>query len=131
MFIIKAGFDFVLKQLLLSTYMVCIRYFNGVIFFSTRPCYVQDTAYTFSLIQPLINNVSSHLTGLPTVTPTALYTLNITCPDGWEKALNNCYLFNLEDKLTWSEARTECSLQNADLMVFRSRDELVSTCVML
>jgi hypothetical protein len=49
----------------------------------------------------------------------------VTCPAGWQKALNNCYLFNTNDQLSWDEARTECALQNADLMVIRSKAEQV------
>lgn len=52
-----------------------------------------------------------------------LYVMNITCPAGWQLALNNCYLFNIKDELSWSEARTECALQNADLMVIRNKQE--------
>ncbi|XP_052773670.1 macrophage mannose receptor 1-like [Mya arenaria] len=53
-----------------------------------------------------------------------LYNIDISCPDGWQKALNNCYLFNQDDQLTWDQARTECSLRNADLMVIRTREEM-------
>ncbi|KAL4231672.1 hypothetical protein ACF0H5_009251 [Mactra antiquata] len=58
-----------------------------------------------------------------TVHSQSLYTYNISCPDGWQKALNNCYLFNVKDQLNWNEARTECSLRNADLMVIGNKQE--------
>ncbi|XP_045188661.2 macrophage mannose receptor 1-like [Mercenaria mercenaria] len=52
-----------------------------------------------------------------------IYVMNITCPAGWQLALNNCYLFNVKDQLSWSEARTECALLNSDLMIIGSQQE--------
>ena len=54
------------------------------------------------------------------------YVINITCPDGWLKAMNNCYYFNNQDEVTWSEARTECNIMDADLMFIKNKEEMVN-----
>lgn len=55
--------------------------------------------------------------------PNPLYVINITCPDGWVKAMNNCYYFNNRDQVTWLEARTECNILDADLMFIKNNEE--------
>ena len=55
-----------------------------------------------------------------------VYVVNITCPDGWVKAMNNCYYFNTQDQVTWSEARTECNIRNSDLLFIANSEEKVS-----
>ncbi|KAL3863122.1 hypothetical protein ACJMK2_004894 [Sinanodonta woodiana] len=53
-----------------------------------------------------------------------LYTSEIACDDGWLKANNNCYYWNVKDLITYQEARQECQLQGADLMVVGSQSDL-------
>ncbi|KAH3785058.1 hypothetical protein DPMN_163141 [Dreissena polymorpha] len=54
----------------------------------------------------------------------SIYSINISCPDGFMQAVNSCYYFNTDQLLTWDQARTECSLRNADLTVIGNRDQL-------
>ena len=40
--------------------------------------------------------------------------------------MNNCYYFNTQDQVTWSEARTECNIRNSDLLFIANSEEKVS-----
>ena len=58
-----------------------------------------------------------------TASADTFYVLNITCPENWVKALNNCYYFNNKDYVAWQEARTQCKIMNADLLFVKNSQE--------
>uniref|UniRef100_A0A3P9QDW7 CD209 antigen-like protein E n=1 Tax=Poecilia reticulata TaxID=8081 RepID=A0A3P9QDW7_POERE len=46
------------------------------------------------------------------------------CPDGWTRFGCSCY-FKSKDKTTWSDSRTYCQQQGADLVIINSEAEQV------
>jgi len=49
-----------------------------------------------------------------------IYCISAICPEGYTRLHDRCYLFDLDRKTTWGDARSFCNLRNTQLLRIQS-----------